>query len=176
MAVLLTENGLLLMRILTPNRKIMRKSILILIATILSTSVLASAQNVTNNTSIVANLSEEQAIESVLMTQAAEWNKGNIEGFMNYYWNNDSLVFISPKKKTYGWKNVLINYQKSYPDRSKSGHLEFSEVNVTILQNKEAFVFGKWAVENSEGHLGGSFHLLFRHFEDGWKIVMDYTN
>ena len=154
----------------------MRKYILIWIVTILSSSVLAVAQNVTNSANIVANFSEEQLFELVLKTQADEWNKGNIEGFMSYYWNNDSLVFISPKRKTYGWKNVLKNYQKSYPDRSKSGHLEFSEVNVTMLQNKEAFVFGKWSVENSEGHLGGSFHLLFRQIEDRWKIVMDYTN
>ena len=35
-----------------------------------------------------------QQIDELMMKQQHSWNNGNIEEFMSFYWNNDSLMFI----------------------------------------------------------------------------------
>ena len=41
--------------------------------------------------------------------QELAWNNGDINGFMNYYWNNDSLKFIGSRGITCGWQKTLNN-------------------------------------------------------------------
>ena len=60
----------------------------------------------------------KQVAENMKQQELA-WNAFDIEGFMKYYWNNDSLKFIGSKGITYGWKNTLDNYKKGYPNQEK---------------------------------------------------------
>jgi len=57
----------------------------------------------------VAQSGDEQAIRQLLDTQTAAWNRGDIDSFMNGYWENDSLMFIGKTGVTYGWTNTLKN-------------------------------------------------------------------
>jgi len=47
----------------------------------------------------------DQVLEN-MKTQEQSWNKGDVRGFMEYYWKSDSLKFIGSKGITYGWQNV----------------------------------------------------------------------
>ncbi|GIR57886.1 MAG: hypothetical protein CM15mP65_04670 [Crocinitomicaceae bacterium] len=47
-----------------------------------------------------------QQIDELMMKQQHSWNNGNIEEFMSFYWNNDSLMFIGKKRHSI-W---LANY------------------------------------------------------------------
>ena len=44
------------------------------------------------NTSKIVN-----EIHSLMKLQEKAWNEFDIDGFMKYYWNNDSLMFIGNK-------------------------------------------------------------------------------
>lgn len=59
-----------------------------------------------------AQSKDEKEIRSILATQTAAWNRGDIDQFMNGYWENDSLMFIGKSGVTYGWTNTLNNYKK----------------------------------------------------------------
>ncbi len=39
----------------------------------------------------------EEAVRQVLARQSSDWNAGNIEAFMQGYWNHDSLMFAGKK-------------------------------------------------------------------------------
>src|SRR5687768_9505495 len=71
-------------------------------------------------------------ILSILENQTKAWNQGNLEKFMEGYWKNDSLMFIGQSGVTYGFRNTLNNYKKSYSDTAKMGKLFF-----TILETKK---------------------------------------
>jgi len=49
-----------------------------------------------------------RAIVEVLTTQTAAWNRGDIPGFMQGYWQSDSLVFIGRKGPTYGYFLLVL--------------------------------------------------------------------
>ena len=45
-------------------------------------------------------------IEAILAAQAEAWNRGDIDGFMKYYWNSDELTFSSAGETTRGWTST----------------------------------------------------------------------
>lgn len=118
----------------------------------------------------------ERAIKQVLIRQAAEWNKGDIEAYMHGYWNNDSLLFIGKNGPTYGYEATLQRYKKSYADTTQMGKLHFDILQVKKLSKNYRFVIGKWALTRSIGNLDGYFTLLFRRIAGNWVIVADHSS
>ena len=118
-----------------------------------------------------------RAIVQVLTTQTAAWNRGDIPGFMQGYWQSDSLVFIGRKGPTYGWQPTLANYQKSYPNASAMGQLDFSGLRVSVLTPGAAQVVGRWHLARpAAGDLQGYFLLILRQIDGQWLVVADHTN
>lgn len=115
-------------------------------------------------------------IRRVMNDQTAAWNAGDIEGFMRGYWNSPELKFVSGANVTKGWQPTLDRYKKSYDSRAKMGTLEFSELEITVLSKDAAIVLGTWKLQREADAPGGKFTLVFRKFEDGWRIVHDHTS
>lgn len=120
--------------------------------------------------------SENDWIIKNMMAQQESWNKGDIEGFMKYYWHSDSLQFIG-KSITYGWKNTLENYKKSYPDSDAMGTLSFDIKHVEVYNHNTAYVIGKWTLKKKTGKdAGGYYTLLWKKINQEWVIVIDHTS
>lgn len=118
----------------------------------------------------------EQEILNVIDKQKSAWNKGDINGFMETYWQNDSLMFIGKSGVTYGWQNTLNNYKKGYPDNEAMGELDFNILQVKRLSVLYFFVVGKWHLTRKMGDVGGHFTLLFKKIKDKWVIVSDHSS
>lgn len=120
---------------------------------------------------------EEKGISKVLRQQAAAWNKGDIERYMELgYWQNDSLVFIGSRGPTYGYTATLNNYKKSYPNAEKMGKLTFSNLKYKRLSATNYFVIGSWALARANNDISGHFTLLFEKIGGTWKIVADHSS
>lgn len=119
---------------------------------------------------------DEQAIRNVLQQQIKGWNSGDIDIYMQGYWNNDSLVFVGKNGPTYGYKETLERYKRSYSDTVKMGKLSFDLLQVKPLAQDVYFVLGKWHLIRSVGNLDGSFTLVFRRIKNRWVIVADHSS
>ena len=119
---------------------------------------------------------DEQAIRNVLASQTAAWNRGDLDGFMIGYWQNDSLMFIGKSGVTYGWDNTVRNYKKNYSDTVAMGKLTFNLLQVKMLSKEYYDVTGKWSLKRSIGDLSGHFTLLFRKIKGQWVIVSDHSS
>jgi len=126
---------------------------------------------------ITAAPDDEKAIRAVLDAQVSAWNKGDLDGFMAGYWNDDKLFYISGAKSVQGWKALKERYQKAYQGEGKEmGKLTFSELHIENLGANAALVRGKWQVKQEKETVGGWFTLAFRKLPDGWKIIHDHTS
>lgn len=143
--------------------------ILIVIAFIALAAIPALSQSDREKAKIRAS------ITAVLTEQAEAWNRGDIEGYMQGYWNSDDLVFVS-SNVTRGWKPTLERYKKSYNTREKMGTLSFSDLEITVLSKDAAVVLGTWALQRTNDRPGGKFTLIVRKFREGWRIVHDHTS
>src|ERR687886_2782056 len=73
------------------------------------------------------------AVRAVIESQAAAWNRGDVEGYMEGYAKEDSTTFVSGDTVTRGWQTVLERYKKSYDTRDKMGTLAFSDLDIKPL-------------------------------------------
>lgn len=115
-------------------------------------------------------------IRKVLSEQTAAWNKGDLEGFMQGYWNSPQMTFISGDKVTKGWQPTLENYKKSYNTKAKMGELSFSELEITVTSKNSAVVLGRFTLVREKDKPTGMFTLNFRKFKEGWRIILDHTS
>lgn len=118
----------------------------------------------------------EAEVEAVLAFQQEAWNAGDIRGFMVGYARHDSLVFISGDTVRRGWQENLYAYVRSYPDRAAMGTLSFEDVRVRALAPDLALAYGVWRLDRAEDEPHGRFSLVFRRFDEGWRIIHDHTS
>ena len=118
----------------------------------------------------------ESEIRQLMTVQTSTWNQGNIEGFMQTYWQSDSLVFVGSHGPTYGWKATLERYKKSYPDTVAMGKLDFNILEIRPLSKDLCFVVGKWHLQRSAGDLQGAYTLLIKKIKGQWKIIADHSS
>ncbi len=126
--------------------------------------------------SSMAQTKDEQIIRKMLADQISYWNKGDIPGFMQGYWENDSLVFIGKNGPTYGYNNTLRNYQKNYPNKDYMGVLNFDIISVQAIEKDHFFVIGKFMLQRKVGDASGHFTLIFKRMNGVWKIVSDHSS
>ncbi len=115
-------------------------------------------------------------INSVMFDSKRAWNEGDIEKYMESYLESSSLRFAGNGDVSYGWKDVLERYKRSYPDRTAMGKLTFSDIDITVVSEDAAVVFGRWKLERAEDERSGLYTLLFRKTDDGWRIVHDHSS
>jgi ketosteroid isomerase-like protein len=119
-----------------------------------------------------------QAILQVLEAQRTAWNKGDLRGFMEGYWQSHRLSFFSEATRTNGWQATLDRYRKRYQGEGREiGKLTFSELETEILGADSAFVRGRWQLHLQNNKTpGGLFTLVFRRLPEGWRIIHDHTS
>ncbi len=144
------------------------KNLLLLFSFLLLFAASVSAQSKTER---IAN-----EIRLVMNAQVAAWNAGDIDAFMRGYWNSEKLVFVSGDNVTRGWQPTIDRYKKRYDTRAKMGTLTFSDLEIEVLSKDAAKVLGNWSLAREADNPKGKFTLIFRKFQDGWKIVHDHTS
>ena len=118
----------------------------------------------------------EREVLAILDRQTAAWNRGDLEGFMKGYWENDSLMYIGRSGVTYGFTPTLSNYRKNYGDTARMGKLRFDILHVKRLSPKYNHVVGRWSLRRSAGDVGGHYTLLFRRIRGEWVVVSDHSS
>jgi len=119
---------------------------------------------------------EEAEIRRLLKEQDAAWNRGDLEGFVAYYWRSGGLTFSGTNGVTRGWQGLLDRYRRSYPDRAAMGRVSFSDLEARMLSADAALVLGRWRLDREKDTPGGVFTLVLRKLPEGWRIIHDHTS
>ncbi|MFC2953949.1 nuclear transport factor 2 family protein [Marinicaulis aureus] len=114
-------------------------------------------------------------IRATLMAQAAAWNEGDLDGFMNSYWKSDELKFVSGVNVTRGWNATMKRYRDRYSGGEGLGQLGFEKLEVKLVTNDVAVVTGRFNLARSAETSSGAFSLVMRRDAGAWKIVHDHT-
>lgn len=122
------------------------------------------------------NSKDNKAINEMMKAQEIYWNNGDIEGFMEGYWNNAELVFVGKNGPTYGYHNTMEKYKKGYPDKESMGQLHFDILHTQQWDENTIQLIGKFTLTREKDQPTGFFTLLFRKIDSVWKIVSDHTS
>ena len=145
----------------------MKKSLVIFLLVLLCINMV-SAQTKDEKT--------KTAIRNVMDEQTAAWNRGDIDGFMQGYWNSPDMTFVSGDNVTKGWQPTLERYKKSYNSREKMGILSFTNLEITLTSKDSAVVLGRFTLVREKDKPTGMFTLNFRKLKEGWRIIIDHTS
>ena len=116
------------------------------------------------------------AVRVVLNAQRDAWNRSDVEGYMDGYARSERTLLISGDSLTRGWQTVHDRYKRNYNSREKMGTLTFSGLDITVLSNDAAVIFGRWHLQRANDEPQGRFTLIFRRMKEGWRIVHDHTS
>jgi ketosteroid isomerase-like protein len=111
----------------------------------------------------------------VLIKQKAAWNQGDIDGFMDYYWKSEELIFQSGNNRVIGWDALIARYKANYSGENM-GTLYFTDIVINVVSEDFVLVLGHWEVKAKDESSGGLFTLVLQHKPEGWRIIHDHTS
>jgi len=147
-----------------------------LISLCLGASVMTTGLTLPMQTRVDSPDSDRFAILEVLKNQQANWNKGDVDAFLEGYWHSPELTFCGTGGIARGWDAVRARYEKNYADREAMGRLEFSALEFRFLEPDAALVLGHWHLTRAKGDVGGVFSLVWKRLPEGWRIIHDHTS
>ena len=116
-------------------------------------------------------------VSQIMSRQLEAWNRADLVGFMNGYWESDSLRFVGSNGVTRGHRATLLRYQKGYPDAQSMGKLTFVNEEWISLGTHAGWLVGSWHLQK-EGleNAQGMYTLLWRQLDGKWVIVADHSS
>ena len=115
-------------------------------------------------------------IINILSKQQDDWNRGDIDAFMQGYLKSDKLVFSGASGPIYGWEATRNRYKKTYSDRQKMGKLKFGVLNIIGLSPNVIQLQGKYFLKRTIGDAQGYFTLNWIRNNNQWYIISDHTS
>lgn len=119
---------------------------------------------------------EKHRILNILDKQVAAWNEGNLDEFMQTYWNSEKLSFVGSRGPIYGWQATLESYKKGYPNKAAMGNLKLSILEMSKIDRKTVYLIGKFELFRDIGNQRGHFTIVIQKIKGDWLIVSDHSS
>lgn len=120
----------------------------------------------------------QATIAAALERAAADWNRGDLAGFMSDYAPDSTTSFVSGRGVTYGWQTVHDRYRATYFASGKTrDSLAFDALRVRLLAPTIALATGHFAMLRGDSVTSsGPFTLVLEHRDGRWLILHDHTS
>ena len=114
----------------------------------------------------------------MLQRSAADWNHGDLGGFMSDYAKDSLTSYVAGAHVQYGWQPLYDRYQKNYfaPGQARDS-LSFEELHVRVLTPDLALATARFKLSRGDTTVAsGPFTLVLQRQGDRWKILHDHTS
>ena len=120
----------------------------------------------------------QQEIAAMLQRSAADWNHGDLAGFMSDYAKDSLTSYVSGSRVQYGWQPLYDRYQANYfaPGKSRDS-LSFDSLRVRALTPDLAYATARFKLSRGDSVVAsGPFTLVLQRQGDRWRILHDHTS
>lgn len=118
-----------------------------------------------------------EIILATLNAQVAAWNEGNLDAFMETYWKDDKLKFVSGSTVTQGWSATQKKYRERYGGNGADlGRLSLDKTDFVQVTDDVAIVTGRFNLVKDDAASNGTFSLVMKRVDGMWRIAHDHTN
>jgi len=117
-------------------------------------------------------------IAAMLQRSAADWNRGDLNGFMSDYARDSLTSYMAGGHVQYGWQALYDRYQANYfaPGKSRDS-LSFAELHVRVLTPDFAYATARFKLSRRDSVVAsGPFTLVLQKQGDRWRILHDHTS
>ena len=117
-------------------------------------------------------------IDAMLRRSAADWNRGDLAGFMNDYARDSTLSYISGRGVLYGWQPLFDRYNRGFfaPGKTRDS-LTFTDLAVRALDDDLALATARFQLTRGDSIVAsGPFTLVLEKRGGRWLIIHDHTS
>jgi len=117
-------------------------------------------------------------ITEMLTRSAADWNRGDLAGFMSDYAHDSLTSYVAGGHVMYGWQRLFDRYQATYfgPGKSRDS-LAFEAVHVRPLAPDLALCTARFKLlRGAAVTASGPFTLVLQKRGGRWRILHDHTS
>jgi uncharacterized protein (TIGR02246 family) len=108
---------------------------------------------------------------------AADWNRGDLDGFMSDYAPDSLTGFVSGGQVQRGFAWIREHYAPLFRDGATRDSLRFENVQARPLGADHALVTARYVLHRAGNTVSsGPFTLVMQRQPDGWKILHDHTS
>lgn len=126
------------------------------------------------------NAIDPKTKEQILMNfkyQEECWNNQDLVCYMGAYSKTDRIQTISSGGVTFGYDQILSNYQRYFP-KDRMGQLHFDKFNFRKLSRKLCFVTGRFNLKFKDRNepVQGWFSVVMKKESGVWAIITDHSS
>lgn len=114
-------------------------------------------------------------VRATVRAQAAAWNEGNLDAFMDVYARDDNLVYVSGDEVTRGWSAARKRYRDRYDGPAAMGRIDFEKLDAELVTEDVAIVTGRVRHAIGEEISKAVFSIVMKRDQGVWRIVHDHT-
>ena len=119
---------------------------------------------------------EHQRIRAVFESGCAAWNRGDIDGYLAEYWNSDKVRWVSEGTVRYGFEAIATSFKARFDSPDNMGRLEVANLEIQLLGENDALVFGAWIQTTPAARRHGVFTVHLKKMDGEWLIVSDHSS
>ncbi len=114
---------------------------------------------------------------AVVKTMREDWNGGDMQGYLDAYWNDDSLSLLFGNRVVTGKGDMTQMFTSAWPDEEKMGNYATDNVRARIATPGLAIVDGTFEHQFTDELIVGAFSQVLRRMDSGdWKVVHEHTS
>ena len=106
---------------------------------------------------------------------AADWNNGNLDGYVALYDSTATMMTRDGRIGLDGIRQVFVKYY--FDGKMPKQQLSYDNYELTLLGENYALLTGRFILK-ANGSLPqriGIFSVIFVHRADGWKLIHDHS-
>jgi uncharacterized protein (TIGR02246 family) len=116
-------------------------------------------------------------ITAQLDRAAADWNRGDLNGFVSDYAAESTTTFVDGQRSRHGFEFIRERYRPRFEPGAVRDSLHFEEIEVRSLAPRLALVTGRYILERGgQVTSSGPFTLVMESRPRGWRILHDHTS
>jgi uncharacterized protein (TIGR02246 family) len=127
------------------------------------------------------NGGDAERIVALLQASTADWNRGNLDGFLLPYADSPDVTFVGSTGLVRGKAAIREKYVNSYfrPGAPLPGNLSFRDIEVRMLGAGHALAVGRYVLSDrttGAQTATGIFSLTWEKRPEGWRIIHDHSS
>ena len=119
----------------------------------------------------------QRQITAQLERAAADWNRGDLDGFLSDYAPESTTTFVDGLRARRGINFIRGNYAPRFSPGARRDSLHFAEIETRSLSSTLALVTARFILQQgSEVTASGPFTLVMERRPEGWRILHDHSS
>lgn len=136
------------------------------------------AEALTTDAAVKAKAAEtDQAIRDLTLKLQADWNTGNMDGYLDAYWKSGEMSLMFGNQAVRGWQALADLFRSNWETEEAMGDFTTSDVVVSQISSDTVISSGAFTHIFPDETIDGSFTHVWKQLEDGqWQIAHEHTS